>query len=115
MVWSQYAVVQASEDVLRSSSSSSSNSLSTRSNVEHISEIYNNNKNNKKEKNNINNDEELRTDNSNAAMGLSESEVRRIQDLVLRGLNITRIPSSSEVSYYYLLEVSGGKRGKWFL
>lgn len=116
MVWSQYAVVQASEDVLRSSSSSSSNSLSTRSDVEHISEIYNN-KNNMKEKNNINNDEELRTDNSNAAMGLSESEVRRIQDLVLRGLNITRIPSSSEVSanYYYLLEVSGGKWGKWFL
>lgn len=29
---------------------------------------------------------------------LSESEMQRIQDLVLRGLNITRIPRASEVS-----------------
>lgn len=30
---------------------------------------------------------------------LSETEIERIQDLVLRGLNITRIPKLSEVSY----------------
>lgn len=91
MVWSQYTVVQVSEDVLRSSrSESSGSSASTRSDVEHISEIYNNNKIN-------NNKEQQRTEKANA-MGLSESEERRVQDLVLRGLNITRIPRSSEVS-----------------
>lgn len=50
--------------------------------VEHISDVY-------RERGSSNNPGELQMD---------EDEMQRIQDLVLRGLNITRIPRASEVS-----------------